>query len=112
MEQDDHHLLGMLHHPDLIAEYDPEQLCDLSEAVLLLSQYGEVTLGSHDDRDHSTLRIEWSATLRLRSGGSPLMAHGPSPLLAVLRCLMEALSEVRRQARKAAEQIQDDLDSH
>lgn len=111
MEQDNH-LLGMLHHPDLIAEYDPEQLCDLGEVISLLSQYGEMTLGSHDDRDHLTLKVEWSATLRMRSGGDPLMAHGSSPLLAALRCLMEALSEVRRQARRAAEQIQDDLDSH
>jgi hypothetical protein len=105
-------LTAMVNHPDLRDAYAKETLVSLEAVLGELSCFGEVTLGAHDDNHPyiPEVEISWTATLRFRSSRQdPLMAHAAEPLLAALYCLMEALTETRRQARVAAAQFASEL---
>ena len=74
-----------------------------------LGKLGEPLLGAHDEKRNAEgfVTQDYVCTLRWRgeNAGEPITAGGATPTLAALRCLMDALYYLRKQAEKLSRGI-------
>lgn len=94
-------LLAMWQHPDLEEFFRLPQSQHLTQVLEELARFGPVVLGAHDERQlDGSLQSVWVCSLRLRLGPTPpLLGAGAVPELAALRCLVEAVCQLRREVR-------------
>lgn len=103
-------LRAMWAHPDLeeIFQGPSARRPQTLEGVLAeLGEYGEATLGQHDERDATGLIAqEYVCSLRWRGEQDFLIGTGENPTVAALRCLMESVSKAKKLIRRGLDEIQ------
>jgi hypothetical protein len=78
------------------------------ESLSLLVQLGTYTLASHDQDDEQSIPVqEHVCSLRIRGFGERglVVAGGPTPAVAALRCLLGAVTLLGEQARQGFEDL-------